>query len=267
MNHHRRPVAALTAWLVGLAAALAALLTIGAELPGVPPLTRPAGWSAWASDRETLDLVAAGARLLAVAALAYLLVVTLAQLVAGLLGERSPRKGRWLVRVTPRFVGALTAAAIASTGTVGADEAADGVPSSRDDQHLPAAAGSVAVRPGMGATMQLITPGEETSLPWADDVHPAPGDDAPAESADEPPSPPPPTTHHLGEWVVRPGDHLWRIAEELLLERGNAEPNDAEVRDLWVRLIDTNRDRFVDPENPDLILPGQRLTLPRDTRG
>jgi nucleoid-associated protein YgaU len=30
----------------------------------------------------------------------------------------------------------------------------------------------------------------------------------------------------------------------------------------WRRLIDANRDRLVDPGNPDLLLPGQELVLP-----
>jgi hypothetical protein len=30
----------------------------------------------------------------------------------------------------------------------------------------------------------------------------------------------------------------------------------------WRRLIDTNRDRLVDPGNPDLLVPGQELVLP-----
>lgn len=256
MNHPRRQVAGLVVWLVGLTAALTALLTVGAERPGAPPLAHPSEWSASAAQREPLDVVAAAARIVAVAALAYLLLVTLAQIATGVVGARAPRQRRWLARITPRFVGALSAAALAAASPAGADEAADGAVASRDPQSQ-SAAGALMTRPGMGATMQLVTPGEETSLPWADDPAPAPPEELLPPVAD-----PEVTATHRGEWVVRPGDHLWGIAEEVLAERHGSAPSDAEVHRLWVRLIDANRDRLVDPQDPDLILPGQRLALP-----
>lgn len=262
MNHPRSPRAALVVWLVGAGAALAALLALGADRPGTPPLTRPSQWASWAADREVLDVVASCARVLAIAALGHLLVVTLAQLGVSLRGERSGRRGRWLGRVAPRFIGALTAAAVASASPAGADEAAS---SAGADRSLPAAATSgSAIQPGMGATMHLVVPGEETSLPWADDLEPASEAD-PSRSPEvggEPQGDPASAPAAAGEWVVRPGDHLWGIAEEVLAEREGGEPSEATVRALWVRLIEANRDRLVDPEDPDLILPGQRLVLP-----
>ena len=268
MNHPRRQVVGVVAWLTGLTTALATVLTVGAERPGSPPLTRPSSWRSWAAEREPLDVVAAGARVVAVVALAYLLIVTLADLAAGVLGARDRRRGRWLARITPRFVGALSAAAIAATSPAGADEAADAARVS--PAHFDGS--SQGIRAGLGATMQLVTPGEETSLPWAEDVRPSPPDDtssaAPAEQRHDPDQLPPPSrsgpeaSAHPGEWVVRPGDHLWGIAEEVLAEREGAAPTDAEVHRLWVRLVDANRDRLVDPQDPDLILPGQRLVLP-----
>jgi nucleoid-associated protein YgaU len=32
--------------------------------------------------------------------------------------------------------------------------------------------------------------------------------------------------------------------------------------DYWAQLVDANRDRLVDPDDPDLLLPGQVLVLP-----
>lgn len=66
-------------------------------------------------------------------------------------------------------------------------------------------------------------------------------------------------------WRVAPGDHLWGIAEATLR---SAEGGDADLVDertvarYWLRLIEDNRDRLVDPSNPDLILPGQEFRLP-----
>ncbi len=52
------------------------------------------------------------------------------------------------------------------------------------------------------------------------------------------------------EVVVRPGDSLWRIAERL---------GPGSVESTWRALVEANADRL---EDPDLIRPGQRLTLP-----
>ncbi len=65
-------------------------------------------------------------------------------------------------------------------------------------------------------------------------------------------------------WVVEPGDSFWSIAEEHLedeLERNDL--TDQEVADYWRSLIGANIDRLLDPENPDLIVPGQEFVLPR----
>ncbi len=63
-------------------------------------------------------------------------------------------------------------------------------------------------------------------------------------------------------WTVRSGDHLWHIAEATLVVRGGAAPDEATTAIYWRRLIAANRDRLVDPSNPDLILPGQVFVLP-----
>ncbi len=40
------------------------------------------------------------------------------------------------------------------------------------------------------------------------------------------------------------------------------KPTDAEVAPYWQEVIDTNQDRYVQPGNPNLILPGQVIDLP-----
>ena len=267
MNRARSKVGALTVWMIGVTAALAALVVLGADRPGAPPLAQPSEWGRWAADREPLDIAAAGARLIAIAAFGYLLLATITQLALEARGRRQDRPSRCLGRGAPRFVCALTAAAVASTSAAGASGSATGPASPRGPAQHTGGATSAAVQPGMGATMQLVTPGEETSLPWAEDLVPAEPDDGNevAGTTEEPAAAPAddePTGRAGGEWVVRPGDHLWSIAEEVLAERDGTAPSDADVRELWVRLIDANRDRLVDPEDPDLIVPGQRLVLP-----
>jgi nucleoid-associated protein YgaU len=65
-----------------------------------------------------------------------------------------------------------------------------------------------------------------------------------------------------GTYVVRHGDHLWGIAEKALEQAWGHSPADEQIAPYWQQLIEANRAEFVDPGNPDLILPGQALVLP-----
>ena len=59
-------------------------------------------------------------------------------------------------------------------------------------------------------------------------------------------------------WVVESGDSFWSIAEDMV---GVGASTDA----YWHRLIAANRDRLAVSDQPDLLFPGQVLTLPRPT--
>jgi hypothetical protein len=65
-----------------------------------------------------------------------------------------------------------------------------------------------------------------------------------------------------GTYVVQHGDHLWGIAEKTLEKAWGHPPSDAQIVPYWQHLIEANRAAFVDPGNPDLILPGQTFTVP-----
>lgn len=69
-------------------------------------------------------------------------------------------------------------------------------------------------------------------------------------------------TGTAGTVTVRPGDSLWSIAERTVAARTGAAPTDAATAAYWTRLIEANRDRLVQRDDPGLILPGQVLTLP-----
>ena len=58
------------------------------------------------------------------------------------------------------------------------------------------------------------------------------------------------------------GDHLWSIAEQVVGARTDGVIDARAVAAYWSALIDANRDRLVDAENPDLILAGQVFVLP-----
>lgn len=65
-----------------------------------------------------------------------------------------------------------------------------------------------------------------------------------------------------GTHVVQPGEHFWAIAADLVRAELGRPPAEHEIRSHWVSLVAANRDRLVDPANPDLLLPGQRLIVP-----
>ena len=84
-----------------------------------------------------------------------------------------------------------------------------------------------------------------------------------------PPTPPTPPTSPTDDisrdpatHTVLPGESLWRIARDRLAQEHGRSPSDAEVVPYWRELIEHNRDRLPDRDDPDLILPGQELALP-----
>jgi hypothetical protein len=58
------------------------------------------------------------------------------------------------------------------------------------------------------------------------------------------------------------GDSLWSIAAHTLEAAEGQRPEEAALLGYWGSLIEANRDRLADPDNPDLIFPGQSLVLP-----
>jgi hypothetical protein len=64
-------------------------------------------------------------------------------------------------------------------------------------------------------------------------------------------------------WTVEAGDSFWSIAAEIVSPPLDGEPSDRRVLGYWRRLVDANRTRLLDPDNPDLLRPGQELVLPR----
>jgi nucleoid-associated protein YgaU len=97
---------------------------------------------------------------------------------------------------------------------------------------------------GSPTTVIAASAAEEAPVLRQLDVDPAPAPGAPV---------PAPRT-----WTMRPGDHLWRVAEETV---GPGAPT-AQVARYWERLIERNRPHLADPDNPDLVFAGQIVELP-----
>ena len=62
--------------------------------------------------------------------------------------------------------------------------------------------------------------------------------------------------------IVDVEDSFWSIAEQLVRIQLGRTPADDEVLEPWLALIDANRDRLDDPDNPDLLHPGLVLRIP-----
>lgn len=77
-----------------------------------------------------------------------------------------------------------------------------------------------------------------------------------------PPAPQVADTSGLSTVTVEPGDNLWTISEDRLEADLGRDPTDFEVAPYWRDVIDANQDRYVEPGNPNLIIPGQVLVLP-----
>ncbi len=202
-----------------------------------------------------------------------------------------------ITRCTPRWLAAATLGAVVGSGVltpgvVAARSAVDltGTPGPHDDVVLEV------VEPNPSGT-----DGPRTMLPWADAPQSAAGpatrlppppllDTAPdaagnggarrapdAEAAPSlqpapapAPAPAPTPTPAPLEHVVQPGEHFWSIAEQVVEQRGaDADANadvgadaEADVESYWRALVAANRDRLVDPDDTDLLHPGQVLVLP-----
>lgn len=62
--------------------------------------------------------------------------------------------------------------------------------------------------------------------------------------------------------VLAPGDHLWAVAEEKVADLLQRPGTDDEISTYWLRLVQLNRAELADPDNPDLVFPGQAIRLP-----
>jgi hypothetical protein len=64
------------------------------------------------------------------------------------------------------------------------------------------------------------------------------------------------------EWIVRPGDNLWSIAEQTLAAAWDDSPGDRQVAGYWMTVIAVNRSRLPEPSDPSLLFAGDVILLP-----
>ncbi len=253
--------------LIGAAAAIALLWS--AALPALDwrTLLHAPTTDLTVADQFATVFLRATATLL----LGYLSLASALNLVAVTLGSvgRLTWIATWAARLTPRWL-AMASVGMLAGGTMlvpaaGADPAGDGV--TRAD-----------------VTLEVVRdagvddPAPRTMLPWA--AGPRTSVTAPSSTTTTLPDPPrlttvdPPTVGpdqlppplvierspapDQAEHVVQPGEHFWSIAERVVNDRGIDVP----VGRYWQLLVEANRSRLVDPDDPDLLYPGQVLVLP-----
>lgn len=232
--------------VAALVIALAALIAAGRRLPA-PPVTSWGAASDWYLTVGPATAAVSALRLVAVIVAGWLLIAASAELLAWATARSGARALADLIapRSLQRVVHGLAGLSLTAGLTATAPSA--GTPAG----------------PEQGvATMHLLE-GEAgrgsgtATMSLADDRPEAPAP-APAEPAA------PAALPQADEVIVAPGDSLWSIAEEALLDARGTDrpPSDAEVARYWRRVIEANRLALVDPSNPDLIYPGQVIALP-----
>lgn len=253
-RHH--PVLTLLSSGSMIAATLYVVLTT-TTLPDAAPIAPARSTLEWWVATPIEHVLGGAARLVLIATLGYLALVATTQLVA--LVAPGTKLARAVDRVAPRALALATAGLIITSGSTAAASPAPTTTSPGGDQG--------------GVTMQILSPSSprpgspaaepRTSIPRPPTTI-APADPVPTadpvRSVDPSTAVPSPSVTPL-RYVVQRGDHLWSIAERAVSLDGMTA--DASVVDrYWRALIDTNRDRLIDPGDPDLILPGQELELP-----
>ena len=235
----RRRFAVAATWVLALGVAAAALQWAGQGPLAAPPLTDPGRWAAWLDGRDPIVAAFSLLRLVALAGLWYVAIVTVAGAVLRLVGAAS------LVRLTDRVTIAPVRRMLA--GSVSLGLAASGV----------LAVAAPALRTPVAAAAQqpsTDTPPSTVTMHRLDPTETVPGPPATA------PQVTPATT--TDRWTVKRGECFWSIAESVLTERSGRPPTDAEVVPYWHRLIDANRLELAQRDDPDLIFPGQVFVVP-----
>lgn len=204
----------------------------------------------WTPIRIALVSVWSIAALIALAGLALHLLIALA------LWRDSVRLAELVERVAPprlRQALAVVAAAGVTISSIGA------VTAQRPD---PVSATVRPLHPSTSATTTtaaVVTPSTATSMI---DAASLPEPTAPVTTPDAGPIAGPTVTPARAEYRVAAGDHLWGIAAQTMALTLGRSPTDVEIDPYWRSLIDLNRNRLIDPSNPDLIEIGQIFELP-----
>lgn len=226
----------------------AAWMSVGFYLVGVLGISMPPfshgldSVKRWADERSMVEVVMGFLRLGGHLICGYLLVVSVAALIARL------TRWRWLARLT----GLLTPSRLRPlVGVVAGASVAVGAATSMiaHDTDRPTVATMYAEEPEVPVAEFRAVLTATPSAPTATVIDTTIID---AEIIDL-----------RDTWVIRPGDNLWVVAEETLQDAWGRRPTDEEILPYWRQLIELNRDVLVDRDAPDFVYSGQVFHLPR----
>lgn len=66
----------------------------------------------------------------------------------------------------------------------------------------------------------------------------------------------------IGSWTVEPGDHFWKISEEVLEAAWDRPATDAETEPYWAAVVEANRQHLISPgADANLIYPDQSFEV------
>jgi hypothetical protein len=273
----------LVAWAAALVLALRVLVDLGSGALGVP-VTSLGALVTWVDQSSPDTMALALLRLAALAGASYLAACTLLLLAVAMVHR--PRMASGALRLTPAIVRRLvfggtglglaagTLLAVSPSPVAGAPVVSVTASVPGDDDPASATTATmtrIETPSGDDATGAVVAHADEARSASATAtmtrIRPAAGGVAALPAA---PAPVPRPTAAADDaavgrstWVVEPGDSFWSIAADTLSGPGRRQPTDREVDGYWRHLVVANRDRLVDRDNPDLLVPGQELVLPR----
>ncbi len=240
-------------WCVALAVTLWALHLLGSTGLATPP--PPWAWEEWLGRVEPAVAIVSLIRVAAIACAWYLALVT----IVGAIGRRSGTAGfvSAVDSVTPAFLRVMLASAGGLTlSAAGLTLALTPLLAGSDEVPVASAAtDNVPTQPLAPAVRPL---GDPPDRPASATLREIQFELAPIVAPDNVM----PTGLSVEEWVVETGDHFWAMAEETLADVLGRQATDTEISQYWASLVHANRDRLKVADNPDLIYPGQVMTLP-----
>lgn len=236
------------AWVAMLVGSLVALRLSATGALSPPPIASVDGLTRWTDAREAPAAAIALVRFVAELAAWYLLGLTVLYTLAaalrsgGVAAVADALAAPGAARLVRGGLGLGLLATTAAGAAVGSDP--------------PGAAAPTAER--STATMRPIADsgdGTARMVPRAAE-QPPPPEQPPLPETTPAPAPLPAT------WTVEAGESMWSIAEDLLGEALGHTPTVAEVDPFWRSLVERNRDRLADRDDPDVIHPGQVFEIP-----
>ena len=244
--------------MAGLLIAARVTLALGSGDLDVP-LTSTAELVDWIEQASPATLAMALLRLGVLVGIGYLLLATLLTTLAEIVHLRpltalADRVTPSLVRRIAHGGGGVGLALGAIAGTLALPDSGPDRPQTTIAAPGPDDA-TMSRAPGPEATMTSMAdvPASTATMTRSDPPGPAPDPSPPPPTARPGPAPP----SAAGDtWVVEAGDSFWSIAEDVV-----GSGDERAVERYWRALIGANRSRLADPENPDLLIPGQVLVL------